>query len=400
MLASLWKTFARAERGNIAITAAMAAPVLLMLAGGAVDVRHAEQRRAHMQEALDAAVIAGLAADLEGDEDAAQAVFAANKATDVPEGAFEIVSGDMEGEVSTEVPTSFLKIIGVDSIPISAFARARVGQDATTCLLLTEPTNTALTVNSRATLDADGCKVQVNSSHPSQAVSAGNSATISSQKLCVASGPSGVRDNQATINAPAVQCSALADPFDLVPEPSVPGTCEDKIASGAGTTITLPANRCWNNVTAQSGGKIVFEAGTHKITGAVQVGATGTIEGAGVTLFFSGANASLTGNSRATIDLSAATSGPHAGFVMFQSRTGGAGNAFIVNANVSGKIEGVSYIPRSQLSLNSNVALGATWSMIIAKTVILNADSTLTINNDYNSGPPLPRPLRPIYLKT
>lgn len=391
--------FLRSERGNIAVTATLAAPVLIMLGGGALDVRRVEHQRADVQDALDAAVLAGIGADEDGDEAHAQEVFAANKAAAVPEGVFDLNAGELEGEVSYAVPTTFLKIIGVQTLPVTAYARAKIGNIANTCLLLTEPTNTALVVNSRATVTAQGCRVQVNSSHATAAVTASN-ATVTSGELCVVSGPTGVtRNPSSSINAPAKQCPVLADPFAEVPEPSVGGTCTDVIASGAGTTVRLTADRCYRNVTAQSGGKIVFESGVHKITGPVSVGADGTVEGSGVTLYFSGDNASLTGNSRATINLSAPATGPHVGFVIFQSRTGTASNNLIVNANVSGKIEGVAYMPRSELALNSNVTVGAAWSIIVAKKVTLNADSTLTVNSTFASGPPLPRPLRPIYLE-
>lgn len=387
----------RDRSGSVAILGALAAPVLLMLAGGAVDLQRTESARVRMQDALDAAVVAGLTEGDAGDEAAAQLAFTANKDAGVPEGVFNLDNAVMNGSVRTTVPTTFLQVIGVRALPVAADARARIGDAQTPCVLLTEPTDRGLIVNSGSTLDASSCPVHVNSTHATEAVLANNGAVIKSESLCSGGG---VKRNQATITPPATTpCPALQDPLANLPEPVIPGNCEDRIADGAGAIVRLPAGRCWRNVTSNSGGKIIFEPGVHKITGLVKGNSSSTVMGSGVTLFFQGADAKLDASSRSTVTLSAPSTGPTAGLVMFQSRTGGFADNFIVNADVTGSLEGVVYLPRATFELNSDVTTSAAWTMMIVKKMILNSRAQMTVNTNFTSGPPVPRAMRPIYLE-
>jgi hypothetical protein len=209
----------------------------------------------------------------------------------------------------------------------------------------------------------------------------------------------GVRRSAATITPPArTPCPVLQDPLANLPAPVIPGTCEDRTASGS-AIVRLPAGRCWRNVTSSSGGRIVFEPGVHKITGLVKGNNSSTVTGSGVTLYFEGASAALDASSNSTLTLSAPRTGSTAGVVMFQSRTGGAADNFIVNANVTASLEGVVYLPRATFELNSDVTTRAAWTMLIVRKMILNSSAQMTVNSNFNAGPPAPRAMRPIYLE-
>jgi Flp pilus assembly protein TadG len=387
----------RDSSGSVAILGALAAPVLLMLAGGAVDMQRTESARVRMQDALDAAVVAGLTEGDGGDEAAAQQAFTANKDAGVPNGVFNLDNAVMTGSVRSAVPTTFLQVIGVSSLPINAVARARIGDAQTPCVLLTEPTERALTANAGASLNASSCPVHVNSNHATEAVVTSTGAVIRTESFCSVGG---VRRNQATITPPAnTGCAVLQDPLANVPEPVVPGTCEDRVANGPGAIVRLPAGRCWRNVTASSGGRIVFEPGVHKITGLVKGSNASTVTGSGVTLFFEGAAAKLDASSNSTLTLSAPSTGPTAGVVMFQGRTGAAADNFVVSADVTASLEGVVYLPRATIELNSDVTTRAAWTMLIIRKMILNSSARMTVNSNFNAGPPAPRAMRPIYLE-
>jgi len=56
--ARLLSGFARSQRGNVALIAGIALPVLLMISAGAIDLHHAAKVKSELQDALDAATLA------------------------------------------------------------------------------------------------------------------------------------------------------------------------------------------------------------------------------------------------------------------------------------------------------------------------------------------------------
>jgi hypothetical protein len=284
-------------------------------------------------------------------------------------------------------------MIGIGALPIRADALAVTGTN-TPCLLLLEPTNTGLLVNNNAELDASVCGVHVNSRH-SQAVSV-NGGTVRSESLCVGGGtyknPSG-----QFIPAARTGCAPIADPLATLAAPSISGGCESKTA-GSGQTITLIKDRCYTDVIANSGGRIVFEPGTYRITGKVIGNADASITGSGVTLYLDGANAQVVANSEVNLELSAPTTGPYAGIVLFQNRSSGSAQGLIVNSDVTGKIEGVVYMPHTTFVLNSDVSLTASYTIFIGRTMTMNSRSKLTLKDRYDGAIPLPTSLLSVRL--
>ena len=57
-MSQLLRRFARSQRGNVAMMAGIALPVLLMISAGAIDLHHAAKVKSELQDALDAATLA------------------------------------------------------------------------------------------------------------------------------------------------------------------------------------------------------------------------------------------------------------------------------------------------------------------------------------------------------
>jgi len=390
------RPFLRDQAGGIAIAAALAAPVVLMLAGGAADVQRAEAARVELQDALDAAALSGAMAGSEGDPEVARQSFAANSGfTDVqPE--FTADDGVVTGAAAYSVPATFLKIIGVDSLPVSVATRALAGVIDPVCLLLLDKTTRALEANSDADLVADGCPIHVNSNHAEEAAVANSGSTIRAESFCVVGA---VRANSATISPAAkTGCAPAPDPFARVADPVVSGSCQDARAQGAGTTVRLTPG-CYRNVNSDSGGTIIFEPGVYKLTGEVRANSRSTIQGDDVTLFFTGYDGRLQADADSTVDLSASRSGDHAGFVIFQSPFSAASRPFVFNSGVAGKLEGVVYLPKAeQLELSANVTSTANYTVVVAQKLYLNSRADLTLNSNYDAATPLPQALRAVRL--
>lgn len=387
--------FLRCNAGGIAVGAAIAAPLLMLLGGGALDVHHADQQRARMQDALDAAVIAGLAADPDGDEAAAQGTFAANKAADVPAARFVAGAGGMQGEVSTTVPTSFLRIVGVNSLRVTAQARAKVGDRKPPCVLVTEPVQTGLFVNSGSELDADGCAVHVRSTNK-EAVSVNSGSKVWSQELCVKGG-TGKKSGSKIEAPPLANCPAVDDPLKSVAEPVVAGSCPDREIDGAQSL----AAGCYGKITVKNSARLTMGPGTYKLTGEFLIENGAKVQAPGVTLYLASVDAKLMVNSGGGISLSAPTSGPMQGFAVFQTRTAADANpaGIYFNSGAHGLLEGVVYAIHSDMVLNSNASGAAAYTLLITRSLHLNSGSKIKINHDYKTGPRLPRVLQPVYLE-
>lgn len=381
------RRFARDRSGGLAITAAMAAPVLVMLAGGAVDMNRLQAERLRAQDALDAAVLSGIAGGSSGDKVDAAEAFAANNRLEGATASFEIDSGEMTGTVNASVPTSFLTLIGVRSFAIRLSATAVRG-DAPACVILLDKSQPSLKINSNSKIDATKCGVHVNSANQ-KAVEVNSNSQLLSRSLCVQGGVD--KNSNSIVNSPAAQCGEIADPLSRLTEPSVPGSCHPKVEANSNQTRHLTPG-CYTDIISNSNSTITLAPGVYHIKGMFQANSNSTISGAGVMLHLASKDAKIEAKSNSTLNLSAPTSGDYAGMVVFQSRDAAKSSpdALLMNSNVHGKLEGVVYVPNTNVVLNSNVSSTATYTLFVAKGLLINSNSQLTINYDFKTGPPLP----------
>ena len=123
-MTSSLRSYRNQSGGNVSAIFAMAAIPLLLAAGTAIDYLRYANVKADIQSALDGAA---LAAALPADRTDVQRVviaksyFASNLAeygTDVPELDVEVFEDTILASVDTVVPTSFMKLGGIDTMPI------------------------------------------------------------------------------------------------------------------------------------------------------------------------------------------------------------------------------------------------------------------------------------------
>jgi hypothetical protein len=385
-----------AEAGGVLVSAAIALPVLMVMGGGAIDLHRRDSADKRLQDAMDAAVLSGAAASASGDATVAEAAFAANGGPELAPAVFTAEAGEVTGSATGAVATSFLGMIGIGSLPIRADALAVTGT-MKPCVLMLEPTGAGLVANSSSSLDAQACSVHVNSTN-TRAVEANNS-TLRTQSLCVRGGAYRGGSGQIIPSA-RTGCAALADPLAGLPEPTVSGTCTSRSAS-SGQTINLSPG-CYTNVTASSGGRINLAPGLYRITGRLEASNDGYISGSNVTLYLSGAGAQVIGNSDVDLHLSASTTGPYAGIVLFQTRTASQASSqgLVVNSGVRGALAGVIYMPHTNFVLNSDVGASASYTMLIGRSLSMSNSARLTINDAYDGPIPLPTNLLSVRLES
>jgi Flp pilus assembly protein TadG len=136
---SQFSRFARDRGGNVAMTFALATIPVIGGVGAAIDFSHANSVKAAMQTALDstALMISRDAATLSSDQletDATKyfdALFTRPEVTNVQVNATYTTDGGSQVAltVSGDVPTSFVGILGVETIPVTASSTAKWGSN-------------------------------------------------------------------------------------------------------------------------------------------------------------------------------------------------------------------------------------------------------------------------------
>lgn len=126
------RTFARAEDGSMTVFAVFVFVAMLLVAGIAVDTMRIEHERVRMQGATDRAVLAAtmLRENISGatPEQIAEAYMAAEGLEAQLDGRVDVLTFDGGRQVTltpaATMPTGFMRLVGVDSLPVVTRARA------------------------------------------------------------------------------------------------------------------------------------------------------------------------------------------------------------------------------------------------------------------------------------
>ncbi len=392
--------------GNVAMIFAFVMVPVVVAAGMSIDYGHAMTTRDKMQVAADSAALGAAAS---GSSDAekialAQSLFAAN-VTDLATSVTPNVA--VNGTTVTvtaihQVPTTFTKLAGVDNISINVSAAAAPAiasgsEEPPHCILLLEPSETGLYVNSDSGLDTD-CKIQVNSTHE-KAAELNSSATVNSAGLYV-TGQAFLNSSSTSSPAPMEGSPTMDDPLSTLPEPPQAnwGCDHTDFKVSSGQTATLSPGIYCGKTLIENGATANMQSGTYVFKKEFEVNSFGNVNGSGVLLVFKGSNAHMIINSDSSINVSAPTSGTYAGILMFQARDNNSASAppFIVNSDSASKFEGTIYMPNGTLEVNSHSTANqlASYTAIVARKMILNSFGTFQIRSNYDGSTPFPNDLQ------
>lgn len=150
--------------GNVSIIAALSAIPILAAAGGGIDYSRVLSARAHLQDAADSAAIAAAldaTGELGNQQAAAARAFEANTKGTIldpydPDGELTAETSNnvnlMKFTATAEVPTYLVKLIGIESIPISAVAKAGVTINTAEIVFVLDNTGSMAQNNKMSTL--------------------------------------------------------------------------------------------------------------------------------------------------------------------------------------------------------------------------------------------------------
>ena len=398
-LRDLFNEFCRARDGNLAVIFAFSAIPVIGAIGAAVDFSKASDVRSQMQNALDAAVLAGVTQASANQIATAGNVFdgdfSGKYATTATRSFTQNADGSLSGTASTSVSMAFLSVLQVPPLAMTVKSTANPGKQATSpvcILLLSQLDSQALLVNSGAVLNAQSCEVHVASTQNPAAMF---NATLNVKRICVKG--ANVTKNGGVTPPVVTSCATISDPFaGTLPTVStnscsnIPNANNNLNYNSGSSAAVLPAgvyggiNFGNTSVTMNPGvfcgsinfngvtnGTVTLNPGLYEIHGTWNVNSGWTVNGTDVTFYFVDQNAMVHFNGATAATLSAPTTGTYANILMYEPTGLSTGYATIDSSTLN--LKGLIYLPSRKLTANSTSNLSSTGLNMVLSTLTLNS---------------------------
>jgi Flp pilus assembly protein TadG len=374
------------QNGNFGIIIAVLIPLLIVVAGGAIDIVSALNQKTKYQDELDAAMLAA------AHETSTDARFNTAKSyipklaesnlseTEMQEAGIALVltansDGSLTGKLNMPYPTAFLNIINLKNIPItvtSTVIKTGHSSAAAGCIYALGNKSQAVLINSGAKLDAKECEVYVHStSSPAFIMNAGS--TIDTAEFCVKG--SNYIKNGGTLTNLKVSCSVEPDPYKgTIDEPNVPSTCTTQGALSGNSFVLKPGVHC--STTFNGNPTVTFMPGLHIIKGRMILNSGSTVNAEGVTFYFPDVYSEIRANGGLTFNASAPIKGDYAGILMFEKTSDAANNSqkqqYVFNGSNGETLTGIIHLPNRDAVYNSTTNQTNKISLVV-NTLIMNS---------------------------
>lgn len=395
----MFRAFLRNERGATALLFALMLPVLLAFLGAVVDYSDLVRKKGAMQAAADEAALAGAKVMTNSSSTGSQLQTAATtaatnaakaKAPDATPAVNVSVSGYSGATASSvSVTLTYTKsllfaamFVGSTSSQIKAQAKATPGYQPSDCVIALDPSsNKAFAISGNGSVNIPNCGVHVNSS-ANIALEQKGASWLNAKSVSVVGNVSG---NNIT-PTPKTGQPAITDPLASIPEPTTP-TAPCKYIS---STISIPTIFSAGDVfcgNTNFNADVTFSPGTYYFRGAsVTTGNNVNISGTGVLLYFD-VSSTLYSSTSGQVSLSALTSGPYAGIVIFGSRLATTIPLFHFTGGSSYFVNGTIYVPNGRFEFYGNSSLAVKSGYVIAKQFFYQGNSSFTMDTFGGAAP-------------
>ena len=390
----LLRRFRRDQSGTYMIVIALAMPVLVGTAGLGTEVGWWLYTHKNMQSAADSAAVSAATAggNLNAEAGTVTALYGFTNGTqnvtvtvNQPPSTGNYASSPQAVEViiSQPQPRLLSALFGNDPVPIRARAVA-LPNAGTGCVLALNPTaSSAVTVSGSNQLNLVKCNLY-SDSNASPSLNVSGSATVSANLVGVVGDISGASNITAT-NGIRTGMRPFADPYANVYPPLKPSCSNGKITVNSnGKTNSLSPGCYSGSITVNAGATLDLSPGIYYLDGAnLSVAGNATITGSGVTLVFTGSGSNwgtASIGSNAIINLTAPSSGPTQGIVMYGDRNMPVGTAFNLTGGGTQNFGGAIYLPKANLSFGGGNGASTSCTKIIADTIAFTGTSNLQVN--------------------
>lgn len=392
------RKFIAARAGNVALTFALVAPLLIAAAGAGVDANRYYAQRSLLQEAADAAAIAGARQFL---LKSGSASIAEGLARQTAEAAIAAQVFDGEAAVNVEANTQLTRVaVTIDAtlqpslltgifvrefaISVDALAEARGGGVGTCIIGLDASAQDAVFLNTNAKIVGPQCAIFSNSTS-NAGLSVLRSARIESGLTCTSGGYSGGAANYSPM--PLTDCPAREDPLANRPAPAV-GACNHTRKQVSDFTGSLDPGVYCGGLVINGASDVTLNPGIYVIKdGPLEILRTSKVRGENVGFYFTGRNADLFIQEQSDIDLSGPVSGAMAGVLIWQENDPHAAKMFEVRSTRVHTLTGTIYLPNSifYAAVDAQVAQSSAYTAIVARKIALDGNVELTLNADYQT---------------
>lgn len=384
------RDFKDGDDGNVMMLLALMFLVLLGSAGLAIEHGRVVNEKTRLQDALDAAVLAG-AMETSGQVDRAAAVFDANVVgaikSDVQASFVVDADGEVTGTIDSTMKTPLASIFGHQSMPLKLSAAAAPSGNGVACILLLDPNaNQSLLLNSGAYVSAPTCEVHVKTTGSPAAIF-NSGTTLNTQKTCIQG--STIIDNGGTHPNVEKSCETANDPFaGTLPVPSS-SSCDFNNKNYNGGTVTMTPGVYCGHVNFNSGPTVTFQPGVYVIKNGGWNVNGGTWTGNGVTFYYAD-DSKIQFNSAVTATLTAPTSGSYDGILFYEAQ-GLSKSQLVFDDSKGFNTTGLFYLPSRNVTWNSGSGLNARQATMVFNQLLLNgtnwnlSPSSKTISTSGNS---------------
>lgn len=383
------KRFWRSRTASVLTATAMATPVAVGFVALGVESALWYTERASLQNAADAAALAGAHELRAGKSTAVISQVAIQEAqrnghiatdyADVvnvpPQSGSYTKSNAVEAILTRPVKLLFAAYF-VDGLKkIEARAVAVVNEAGHACILaLDSSASDAIQFTGNTDVVVKDCVIAANSSS-SSAVTVSGSAAVEVDCINTVGGVSADSGLKLTQCAKALTgAAATTDPLASLAAPATPTSCTHqnfKVTGNPNQSVTMSPGRYCGGMSLQSGA-ITMHSGTYIIDGGdFEIRANAKVTGIGVTIVLLNAASTdpkITLNGGADIKLTAPTSGDYAGILFFQER-GSSGSPNTFNGNAQTDLTGMLYLPSTTLRFLGNNTSAGGCIHIIANTI-------------------------------
>lgn len=392
----------RDARGGIAISFAIAAPVLAVLACGAIDLAAVSSSKNDLQAAADAAALnAAHQLDLtdEAGVGARADAFVRGQLHNASNLTYEVDTevADDESLVTVSIdanrPSFFANLLPPGGWDIRVEASAKPMARRPLCVLNTSSAlSDSIIMKQQARLSAPDCMVSSNAGIQVQAGAEMSAAAVQSSL-----------DAQGAIfPSPMIGAPEIPDPFATLqfkPDglPCQIGDLLSVLGILQGTFYIPPGVHC-GNIAIGKNQKVVLLKGDHYfLNSKLVLKSNAQLTGEDVAVIF-GSNSAFEFTDKATVKLKGRKTGVFAGFVVATTRQNT--KTFTISSDNAKELLGTIYVPSAKLTVTgkkNDVAEDSAWTVILAKTLELNGSARLVVNAEYEgSGVPVPKGVGPL----
>ncbi len=382
----LWKDRA----GGMFVFFAIAAPVLIGLAGASIDIGlwYANKRLA--QSAVDSAALAGALELRRTDEIDADAIHADVETAvnfDAAINGYSAGNGDtivvdtsnspqVAVTITRPVPGLLSQVVFTKQTNVAARAVAQADVNDSCIWSLNASTSGAVTVSGSANVTL-GCGVIANSSSGA-GINESGSGCLTATEIKIVGGTGGDCINPT----PVTNIPPIDDPLAALEGPPGPYPCDYNFPPfvGAGGPIVFnPGVYCGQlKLNTSSSRSVTFNPGLYILHNAsFDIGSSANITGTDVSFYLTsdtaGMGENITFAGGATISLSAPSDGPLPGILFYHDRNAGDTTHFLTGGS-NMQLNGILYFPTSDLVFTGGSSLTESASMIIADEVKFTGD--------------------------